>query len=90
MTYTRRAITLFAVIVPFAALAAACGAKKEEAPAQKPLTQREKDSILGANRYIPGAQGVQKAMRAADSLNARTRRSDSVGRGDTVPAPQPR
>jgi hypothetical protein len=83
MSYSRRAITLFAVIVPFAALAAACGEKKAEPP-QKPLTQREKDSILGANRVIPGAKGVQKAMRAADSLNARTRRSDSVGRGDTL------
>ena len=83
MNISRRAITLFALIVPFVALAAACGSK-EPKPAEKPLTQREKDSILGANRVIPGAKGVQKAMRAADSLNARTRRSDSVGRGDTL------
>ena len=86
MNFMRRLIAFAMVALLALAMTLAvmgCGAKKEE-PAQKPLTQREKDSILGANKYIPGAQGVQKAMRAADSLNARTRRSDSVGRGDTL------
>ena len=41
------------------------------------LTQREKDSILGASQ-IPGARGVKRAMTSADSASARQARLDSA------------
>ena len=68
------------VLLVLLVLLAACSEPK---PEQKPLTQRERDSILGASS-IPGARGVQKALKAQDSLNARTKRADSIGGGDTL------
>lgn len=47
------------------------------------LTQRQKDSILAQSR-IPGASGVGRAMRAADSVSARVLRADSLAQ-DTTP-----
>ena len=41
------------------------------------LTQRQRDSILAQSK-IPGARGVGKAMRVADSVSARIRAADSV------------
>jgi hypothetical protein len=41
------------------------------------LTQRQKDSILAQSR-IPGASGVGKAMRVADSTSARVQASDTI------------
>lgn len=46
------------------------------------LTQRQKDSIL-ANSRIPGASGVGRAMRAADSASSRALRADTVARDTT-------
>jgi hypothetical protein len=54
--------------------AAACS--KDET-VKRELTQREKDSILGASQ-IPGARAVQKTLRAADSAAARQARFDSA------------
>jgi hypothetical protein len=55
---------------------AACG--KDEADENKPaLTQREKDSILGASQ-IPGARAVKKTLNTADSAAARQARIDSA------------
>ena len=53
-----------------------CG-KKEEAPAKPQMTQRQRDSAIGASK-LPGAQGVQRALRASDSIQARNNRLDSV------------
>jgi hypothetical protein len=41
------------------------------------LTERQRDSML-AQSGIPGATGVGKAMRVADSMSARIRAADSV------------
>ncbi|HXF95832.1 MAG TPA: hypothetical protein VNI61_06980 [Gemmatimonadales bacterium] len=41
------------------------------------LTQRQRDSILAESR-IPGARGVGKAMRVADSASARVQAADTV------------
>ena len=41
------------------------------------LSERQRDSILAQSR-IPGATGVGKAMRVADSTSARVRAADSV------------
>ncbi len=59
---------------------AACGgqtAKSSAARGQDTLTERQRDSVLAKSR-IPGASGVGKAMRVADSTSARVRASDSV------------
>jgi hypothetical protein len=56
-------------------LLAACSGEK---PAAKPdMTQRQRDSAIGASR-LPGAQGVRGALRAADSAQARNNRLDSI------------
>jgi hypothetical protein len=44
---------------------------------KRQLTQREKDSILGASQ-IPGAKAVSRAMTSADSATARALRLDSA------------
>jgi len=41
------------------------------------MTKRQKDSVLGQSG-LPGAQGVTKAMNAADSQKARMARLDSI------------
>ena len=48
------------------------------------LTQRQKDSVVGASG-LPGSQGIAKAQAAQDSANARTHRADSMARADTSP-----
>lgn len=53
------------------------GACSSQPPAKPALTQREKDSIVGASR-LPGAAGVRGAQRVADSAAARRARIDSA------------
>jgi len=55
------------------------GCAKDEPDARRDLTQREKDSILGASQ-IPGAKAVKRAMTSADSAAARQARLDSAER----------
>jgi len=64
--------------IALALLAACSGGKTDKsAAAGDSLTERQRDSILAQSR-IPGASGVGKAMRAADSTNARIRATGSV------------
>lgn len=64
--------------VPLLVLSAVLiGACSSPPPAKPALTQREKDSIVGASR-LPGAAGVRGAQRVADSAAARRARADSV------------
>jgi hypothetical protein len=68
--------------VAFMALLASCGgaddADRPAARGSDTLTQRQRDSILAGSR-IPGASGVGKAMRVADSTSARAQAADTVG-----------
>ncbi|HEU4995812.1 MAG TPA: hypothetical protein VFT29_13390 [Gemmatimonadaceae bacterium] len=41
------------------------------------MTQRQKDSVLGQSG-IPGSQGVNSALKAADSVKARQAQTDSA------------
>lgn len=60
--------------------AAACGAKKEEAPATRSAEeQRKVDSTIGASA-LPGARGVRGAMAASDSAAKRARELDSLSK----------
>ncbi len=50
-----------------------CGAGEPDQTAADTLTQRQRDSIVGASG-LPGARGVQGALDAADSAAARNER----------------
>lgn len=52
-----------------------CGSAKDPAP--DTMTQRQRDSAIGASG-LPGARGVQQATRASDSARARAARVDST------------
>jgi len=58
----------------------ACGGDTGQKPAainRDTLTERQRDSVLGQSR-IPGASGVAKAMRVADSTSARVQSTDTI------------
>lgn len=57
------------------ALAACQSSETPDAGAE--LTKRQTDSAIGASG-LPGAQGVTRAMNAADSAAARNARMDSA------------
>jgi len=57
---------------------AACGGQAQKSSAAgDSLSERQRDSMLAKSR-IPGASGVGKAMRVADSTSAGIRAADSV------------
>ncbi len=58
-------------------LTACSGGKPAKSAAGDTLTERQRDSILAQSK-IPGATGVGRAMKAADSTSARIRATDSV------------
>lgn len=47
------------------------------APSADTISQRQRDSILGASQ-LPGAQGVRGALRSSDSSSARRAREDAA------------
>lgn len=68
---------VLAILVIAAIVGAACSAAPEERAERTPEEQRAVDSTVGASR-LPGAQGVQGALRASDSAAARQRLLDSL------------
>ncbi len=54
-----------------------CASPKPNTP--DTMTRRQKDSAIGQSG-LPGAQGINKALRAADSTNAQTARIDSAAK----------
>lgn len=72
-------------LVPLALLAlAACGGGTPadgapDSPAREPLTQQQRDSIIGASA-LPGAGAVQRALDAANRISDRAARLDSLQR----------
>ena len=74
MRFIPNTVALVAVVLCLAA----CG-KDDTDVNKRVLTQREKDSILGASQ-IPGAKAVNRALKSADSANARQTRLDSAER----------
>ena len=55
------------------------GCSKSEPVPQATKTRAQKDSAI-ANSGLPGAQGVAKAMKAADSAKAHQAAIDSAGK----------
>lgn len=64
------------IIVLVAAVLSGC-AKSDGGNDRDTMTQRQKDSVLGQSG-LPGAQGVTKAQRAADSAKAHQAQVDSI------------
>ncbi len=62
---------------PLCLMLLACSHAPRPAASADTLTTRQRDSVLGASR-IPGAGGIQRAMRAADTLQAQNARTDSI------------
>lgn len=67
----------YAAVVLCAVAVACAKGDRTAATARDTLTTRQRDSVLGASR-IPGARGIQRAMRAADTVSAQTARTDSI------------
>ncbi|MGH7448106.1 MAG: hypothetical protein ACREK1_12435 [Longimicrobiales bacterium] len=69
----RSAAAVLAVV-----LLAACAAGDDgEAAPRDTLTRAQRDSVIGASS-LPGARGVQRALEARDSANARDAAMDSL------------
>jgi len=67
-------------LVTLALLATGCGGSGGDRSGRgsgDTLTKRQRDSILSTSR-IPGASGVGRAMKVADSAAARIRAGDTV------------
>ena len=73
----RRAVAILRWSLATCAIAACSRAPQPAASSADTLTRRQRDSVLGASR-IPGARGIQRAMRAADTTSAQTARTDSI------------
>jgi hypothetical protein len=66
------------VVVVMCVLLTACAkAERGGVAGRDTLTQRERDSVLGASR-LPGAPGIRGALRAQDSAAAQNARADSI------------
>ncbi len=67
-----------AALIACLVLAAACGRPSAGSVHRDTLTQRQRDSAVGASA-LPGAGGVRRALAAQDSANRRTAQLDSIG-----------
>ena len=74
-TTVKRYLLLGLLLVP--AIACGGGQTRTSGAAGDTLSERQRDSMLAKSR-IPGASGVGKAMRVADSTSAGIRATDSV------------
>ncbi len=66
-----------ALLVVCVIVAACARSDRPKAGTADTLTRRQRDSILGASR-LPGAHGIQGALRAQDSAAAQNARADSI------------
>ena len=71
----RRSMRHLLILLALSIAAASCR-RADSAP--PPTTERERDSVIGASQ-LPGAKGVQGALRVSDSADARRAREDSAG-----------
>ena len=71
----KKGLFLLALAVTLASCSG--GASDESAARPDSLTQRQRDSIIGASR-LPGAGGVRGALEASDAASARAAALDSA------------
>ena len=74
----RRMTTALVLLV---ALSACMKDREKDAAADKLKSERERDSVLGQSK-IPGATGVGKAMKVADSAGGRVQLQDSIANSE--------
>ena len=67
-------LVVFAAAV---ALVAGCSSQKPVGNNRDTMTKRQRDSVLGQSG-LHGAQGISKAIRAADSVKSQTSELDSI------------
>jgi len=72
-----------AIVLSLIVALAACSSKKPAGNNRDTMTQRQKDSVFGAN--VPGGSAINKAQTAADSLNAQRKRTDSIAAAAAKP-----
>jgi hypothetical protein len=70
----RKTLRIIPIVLAMAGCASDSGGNRRDT-----MTQRQRDSVLSTTA-LPGAQGVGKALRAADSAKARQARLDSASR----------
>lgn len=70
----RRLLALVLALAASLVLAAACTGKKSE---RRTLTERERDSTIGASQYLPGAEVTKRSLSISDSVKARAARLDA-------------
>lgn len=74
----RRGLVTALLTAAAAVTVSACGGSKPQSKAPaKPVTQRQRDSAIGASG-LPGASGIRRAQQVVDSLNAQNARLDSI------------
>jgi hypothetical protein len=71
---TRKTLLMIPILIAVAGCASESGGNRRDT-----MTQRQRDSVLSTTG-LPGAQGVAKALNAADSAKARQARLDSASR----------
>lgn len=65
-------------------VAAACaGSDAPKMQHADTLTQRQRDSVVGASG-LPGSQGISKAQAAQDAENRRSAVADSIAKADST------
>lgn len=69
----------FALAFLIVIIAACNNGEETPPPPRDAAAQRAADRTIGASR-LPGAQGVQGALKAADSAAARQRQLDSIAK----------
>lgn len=69
----------FALAFLIVIVVACTNGEEETPPPRDAASQRAVDSTIGASK-LPGAQGVQGALKAADSAAARQRQLDSIAK----------
>jgi hypothetical protein len=67
----------YAAIVMCVILCGCAKAERSGAAGRDTLTERQRDSVLGASK-LPGAAGIRGALRAQDSAAAQNARADSI------------
>ena len=68
---------MLSAVLALALAACARSNAAESKTGKAPLTERQRDSVIGDSR-LPGAGGVKAALRVSDSASAKRAREDSI------------
>ena len=71
-------LRVFLFVVLLAALLAASCAQSPDSDRKKELSERERDSLIGASEVLPGSRVVKRALEVSDTAAAQAARQDSA------------